>query len=151
MIINGKVLSINISETKGVIKNPMNAGEFIENFGLKDDAHSGKWHRQVSLLGVESINKMIEMGVKNLSFGKFAENITTEGIRLYEIPVGTKIKIGETIHEITQIGKECHTGCAIKNQVGKCVMPKEGVFSRVLKGGIIKIGDIIEEYCDKAV
>lgn len=139
-----KVVSINISDKKGMIKNPIYEGEFIENHGLKEDAHAGKWHRQVSLLAKESIDKMKAMGVEGLSFGKFAENITTEGIVLYTLPVGTKLRIGQTMHEITQIGKECHTGCAIKNKVGKCIMPKEGIFTRVIHGGKIKVGDSIE-------
>lgn len=139
-----KVVSINISDKKGMIKNPIYEGEFIENHGLKEDAHAGKWHRQVSLLAKESIDKMKAMGVEGLSFGKFAENITTEGIVLYTLPVGTKLRIGQTVHEITQIGKECHTGCAIKNKVGKCIMPKEGIFTRVIHGGKIKVGDSIE-------
>lgn len=140
----GKVLAINISEKKGVVKKPINEGVFIEDFGLEGDAHAGKWHRQVSLLGIESFNKMKELGIEGLDYGSFAENITTEGIILYELPVGTRLKIGETIQEVTQIGKECHTGCAIAKQVGKCVMPKEGIFTRVIKGGIVRRGDIIE-------
>lgn len=136
-----KVVSINKSETKGVVKIPQNSGEFIENFGLKDDAHGGNWHRQVSLLGVESFNKMEGL---NLKYGDFAENLTTEGIILYELPIGTVLKIGETIQEVTQIGKECHKGCAIKQAVGKCVMPLEGIFTKIIKGGTIKIGDSIE-------
>ncbi|OOM76499.1 MOSC domain-containing protein [Clostridium sp. BL-8] len=139
-----KVLSINISEKKGVIKTPIKEGIFIEEHGLKDDAHAGKWHRQVSLLAQESIDKMIKMGVDGLEAGKFAENITTEGIILYELPVGTRLKIGETIQEVTQIGKECHKGCAIKNQVGTCIMPTEGIFTRIIKGGVIREGDSIE-------
>lgn len=139
-----KVLDINISETKGVIKKPIREGVFIEEFGLEGDAHAGKWHRQVSLLGIESFNKMKELGIEGLDHGSFAENITTEGIILYELPVGTRMKIGETIQEVTQIGKECHTGCAIAQKVGKCVMPKEGIFTRVVKGGIVRPGDIIE-------
>lgn len=139
-----KVLSINISEKKGVIKTPIKEGIFIEEHGLKDDAHAGKWHRQVSLLAKESIDKMIKMGVDGLEAGKFAENITTEGIILYELPVGTRLKIGETIQEVTQIGKECHKGCAIKNQVGTCIMPTEGIFTRIIKGGVIREGDSIE-------
>ncbi|EHJ01714.1 MOSC domain containing protein [Clostridium sp. DL-VIII] len=139
-----KVLSINISEKKGVIKTPIKEGIFIEEHGLKDDAHAGKWHRQVSLLAKESIDKMIKMGVDSLEAGKFAENITTEGIVLYELPVGTRLKIGETIQEVTQIGKECHKGCAIKNQVGTCIMPTEGIFTRIIKGGVIREGDSIE-------
>lgn len=142
--IKGRVLSINISDKKGVIKEPIKEGLFIENFGLENDAHSGNWHRQVSLLGIESFEKMENQGVEGLVPGVFAENITTEGIILYELPVGTKLIIGETIQEVTQIGKECHTGCAIAQKVGKCVMPKEGIFTKVLKGGVIKEGDIIE-------
>ncbi len=140
----GKVLDINISEEKGVIKKPIREGVFIEDFGLEKDAHAGKWHRQVSLLGIESFRKMEELGVVGLEHGMFAENITTEGIILYELPIGTKLKIGETIQEVTQIGKECHTGCAIAKQVGKCIMPKEGIFTKVIKGGVVKSGDTIE-------
>ena len=140
----GKVLSVNISETTGVVKEPIDEGIFIENFGLKDDAHSGDWHRQVSLLGIESFKKMKAQGIEDLKYGDFAENITTEGLLLYELPIGTKLKIGETLHELTQIGKTCHSGCAIALKVGKCVMPKEGIFTVVLKGGKIKAGDDIE-------
>jgi len=139
-----KVLSINISDKKGVIKTPIKEGLFIEEYGLKNDAHAGKWHRQVSLLSQESIEKMIKMGVNDLDAGKFAENITTEGIVLHELPVGIRLKIGETVQEVTQIGKECHKGCAIKNQVGICIMPTEGIFTRVIKGGIVREGDSIE-------
>lgn len=140
----GKVVAINISEKKGVMKKPIEEGNFKEGFGLEGDAHAGKWHRQVSLLGVESIDKMKKIGIKGLCSGNFAENLTTEGITLYEIPIGTKLKIGETIQEVTQIGKECHDTCAIKKKVGQCVMPKEGIFTQVLKGGKIKAGDEIE-------
>ncbi|NLY45722.1 MAG: cyclic pyranopterin monophosphate synthase MoaC [Tissierella sp.] len=140
----GKIISINISDKKGVIKTPINEGVFVKNFGLKDDAHGGDWHRQVSLLGIESFNKMENMGVENLSPGVFAENITTEGIDLYSLPVGTKFKIGETIQELTQIGKKCHTGCEISRKVGKCVMPTEGIFTKIIQGGTIRIGDSIE-------
>jgi len=139
-----KVLSINISDKKGIIKTPIQEGIFIEEYGLKNDAYAGKWHRQVSLLAKESIDKMIEMGIEDLTAGKFAENITTEGIVLHELPVGTKLKIGETIQEVTQIGKECHKGCAIKNQVGTCIMPTEGIFTRVIKEGSVRSGDSIE-------
>lgn len=142
--IKGKVVSVNISETKGVVKVPIDKGEFIEDFGLKDDAHAGKWHRQVSLLGVESIDKMKREGLDDLQLGDFAENITTSGILLYELPIGTKLKVGECELEVTQIGKKCHEGCAIKKKVGDCVMPREGIFARVLKGGVIKAGDDIE-------
>lgn len=139
-----RVVAINISEKKGIPKVTIPEGNFIEEFGLEGDAHGGKWHRQVSLLGMESIDKMKAIGVQGLCTGKFAENLTTEGIVLFELPVGTKLKIGETIQEVTQIGKECHQKCAIYHTVGDCVMPKEGIFTRVLKGGVVKAGDEIE-------
>lgn len=142
--IAGKVLSINISDKKGIVKTPIGQGLFVENFGLENDAHGGPWHRQVSLLAIESFNKMKDMGMDDLKPGDFAENITTEGIVLYDLPIGTKLSIGETIQEVTQIGKQCHTGCAIAQKVGKCVMPKEGIFTKVLKGGLIKEGDNIK-------
>lgn len=142
--LKGKVLAVNISEKKGVIKTPIEEGFFQEDYGLVGDAHAGKWHRQVSLLGIESVEKMKKMGVEGLCSGKFAENLTTEGIILYKLPVGTQLKIGETIQEVSQIGKDCHDGCAIKKQVGQCVMPREGIFTKVLKGGKVKKGDSIE-------
>ncbi|MCF8018923.1 MOSC domain-containing protein [Petrocella atlantisensis] len=140
----GKVRAINISKEKGVIKESIPEGMFQEDHGLVGDAHAGKWHRQVSLLAQESIDKMTKIGIEGLCSGKFAENLTTEGIILHTLPVGTKVKIGESFHEVTQIGKECHTGCAIKAQVGQCIMPKEGIFTRVLKTGKIRVGDPIE-------
>lgn len=140
----GKVISVNISDTKGVVKEPIEKGNFIENHGLENDAHAGDWHRQVSLLGVESFSKMKDMGMDDLKYGDFAENLTTEGIILYQLPIGTKLRIGNTLHEVTQIGKECHKGCAIQVKVGKCVMPKEGIFTKVLEGGTIQPGDEIE-------
>lgn len=137
------VLSINISETKGVVKNPVTQGEFIENLGLKGDAHAGAWHRMVSLLAMESYESMANKGGKSLAIGSFAENLTTFGVVLHKLPVGTRLAIGETIHEITQIGKECHTGCEIRQLVGDCVMPREGIFTKIIKGGIIQPGDAI--------
>ncbi|MHC6180375.1 MOSC domain-containing protein [Clostridium sp. JNZ X4-2] len=137
------VVSVNISEKKGEIKKPIGKGLFKQNNGLENDAHAGNWHRQVSLLGKESIDKMKALGVNDLSSGKFAENITTEGIVLYELPVGTVLKVGEVIMEITQIGKECHSGCAIRKQVGDCIMPREGVFAKIIKDGWIYEGDPI--------
>ena len=138
-----KVIAVNISEKKGVIKHPIEKGFFRVNHGLDGDAHAGDWHRQVSLLGTESIDKMKASGVEGLTPGKFAENITTEGIILYELPIGTKLKIGEVTLEVTQIGKECHLGCEIRKLVGDCVMPREGIFTKVLKDGYIKAGDNI--------
>jgi MOSC domain-containing protein YiiM len=138
-----KVLAINISETKGVIKKPIPQANLIEDFGIEGDAHAGKWHRQVSLLGQESVDKMIAQGLDHLTPGVFAENLTTEGIILYELPIGTVLQIGETLQEVTQIGKECHTGCEIKQITGDCVMPREGIFTKVIKGGLVKNGDEI--------
>ncbi len=138
-----KVLAVNISEQKGVIKQPIVKGYFEVEHGLVGDAHAGKWHRQVSLLGQESVDKMTAMGVKGLCVGKFAENLTTEGIELFKLPVGTRLSIGETIMEVTQIGKQCHVGCQIRTQIGDCIMPREGIFTRVLKAGWIKPGDEI--------
>jgi MOSC domain-containing protein YiiM len=140
----GKVIAVNISEKKGVPKKTIEQGEFRVDHGLVGDAHAGNWHRQVSLLGIESINKMKALGIEGLCTGKFAENLTTEGIELWKLPVGTKLKIGDTLQEVTQIGKECHQKCAIFHQVGNCVMPTEGIFTKVLKDGIIKAGDEIE-------
>jgi len=140
----GKVLSINVSEKKGVVKRPIVEAQFKIDHGIIGDAHADNWHRQVSLLGIESFARMeISEGIK-LPFGSFAENITTEGLVLFEFPVGTMFKIGETIQELTQIGKKCHTGCAISQLVGKCVMPKEGIFTKVIKEGTVKVGDKIE-------
>lgn len=143
----GKVLSVNVSAKKGEVKHSVSQIECVENYGITGDAHAEKGNvvRQISLLGQESVNKMIALGVKGLCFGKFAENITTEGIILYELPVGTRLAIGGTIHEVTQIGKKCHAadGCEVARTVGICVMPKEGIFTKVIKGGIVKEGDTI--------
>jgi len=138
------VVAINISNKKGITKQSINEANFIENFGIEGDAHGGNWHRQVSLLGQESIDKIKAMGMNDLDSGSFAENITTEGIELYNLPIGTKLAIGETIQEVTQIGKECHQRCAIFHTVGDCVMPREGIFTKVLKGGKVIPGDKIE-------
>lgn len=139
-----KVVAVNVSEKKGVVKKPVSEINLIEDFGIEADAHAGKWHRQISLLAVESIEKMKKLGLHKLDFGVFAENITTEGIDLPALPVGTKLEIGEALLEITQIGKECHHGCEIRHIVGDCVMPREGIFARVLKGGKITPEDEIK-------
>jgi len=137
------VLSVNISEKKGEIKNPVKEIVITEK-GVENDAHAGDWHRQVSLLAKESIDKFEEVLGRKLNFGEFAENITTEGITLYTMKSGDKLKIADVEMEVTQIGKKCHgDGCAIFSQVGKCVMPKEGIFAKVLKTGTIKPGDEI--------
>ena len=139
---SAKVISINISDTKGVRKKPVAEADIRTDYGIEGDAHSSSsWHRQVSLLALESIRKMQEMGL-NVHPGDFAENITTEGIDLLSLPVGTRIQIGDAIiGEVSQIGKECHTRCAIYYQAGDCVMPKEGIFIKVIHGGIIRKGD----------
>ncbi|MBM7870948.1 MOSC domain-containing protein YiiM [Clostridium pascui] len=139
-----KVISINISEEKGVIKNPIEKGFFKKDFGLEGDAHGGNWHRQVSILAEESIDKMKELGLSELTPGVFAENITTKGIILYTLPIGTKLKMGEVVMEVTQIGKECHSGCQISKITGKCIMPKEGIFARILEEGYIQAGDEVK-------
>jgi len=141
----GKVIAVCRSEHKGTRKENIGCGLFEENYGLAEDAHSdSSTHRQVSLLAIESINKMREMGLE-LVPGDFAENLTTEGIDLVELPVGTRLSVGgDVLLEVSQIGKECHTGCAIFKQVGKCIMPKEGIFATVLRGGEVKEGDAIQ-------
>lgn len=140
-----KVVAVSISEKKGMRKANVKKALAVENFGLEGDAHaSSKWHRQVSLLAMESIEKMRRAGL-NVGPGDFAENITTEGVELVSLPVGTKMKIGpDAIGEVSQIGKKCHARCAIYEQAGDCVMPKEGIFIKVIKGGWIKPGDEVE-------
>ncbi|HBR21687.1 MAG TPA: MOSC domain-containing protein [Nitrospiraceae bacterium] len=140
----GTIVSLNISEKKGVRKKPVKEVLLKTEYGIEGDAHaSSAWHRQVSLLAVESIKKMQDKGL-DVKPGDFAENITTEGIDLPKLPVGTKMTIGKNVEvEVSQIGKKCHTRCAIYYQAGDCVMPKEGIFVRVLSGGIVKEGDQI--------
>jgi MOSC domain-containing protein YiiM len=135
----GTVVSISTSSEKGVKKTPVDSVLLRLDHGIEGDAHAGDWHRQVSLLAEESIEKMRKQGL-DVSYGDFAENITTRGLVLYEIPVGTKLRIGECVVEITQIGKECHDRCAIYEAAGDCVMPREGIFVRVVRGGIIEKG-----------
>ncbi|KNY28405.1 MOSC domain-containing protein [Pseudobacteroides cellulosolvens] len=139
-----KVVAVNISAKKGVHKVSVDVAECIVNFGIKGDAHAGNWHRQVSFLGIESIEKMKDLGLTGLCTGKFAENITTSGVELYTLKIGTRFKINDVLFEVTQIGKECHKKCEIYNKIGDCVMPREGIFARVLQGGIIKPGDSID-------
>ncbi|OEF96972.1 MOSC domain-containing protein [Desulfuribacillus alkaliarsenatis] len=140
----GKIKAISISDRKGMRKTNVEQVEIRPDHGIVTDAHAGDWHRQLSLLAQESIEKMVEMGL-TVKAGDFAENITTEGVDLLAMPVGTRVRMGETIVEITQIGKECHTRCAIYYQAGDCVMPKEGIFAIVLKGGVLHVGDEVEE------
>jgi MOSC domain-containing protein YiiM len=131
-----KILSINISIKKGERKTPISEAVMKQNFGIEGDAHTGNWHRQVSLLAQEDIEEMIKKGAKG-TYGDLAENITTQGIDLANLPIGTILNIGEAVLKVTQIGKKCHEHCAIFRQIGDCVMPRMGIFTRVIKGGKI--------------
>ncbi len=135
-----QVVAVCISENKGERKKPVESVELRENHGIVGDGHAGEWHRQVSLLAQESIDKMRKLGL-DVTSGDFAENITTSGIELVSLPIGTRLQIGEALLEVTQIGKECHTRCAIYYQAGDCVMPKEGIFAKVITGGVVRPGD----------
>lgn len=139
----GVILSINISEKKSVKKKPVERAVLIEDKGIEGDAHAEGGIRQVSLLAYESIEKMKKLGL-DVDSGDFAENITTQGIDLLSLPVGQRLKIGEVILEVTQHGKVCHTKCNIYKTVGDCVMPREGIFCKIIKGGVIKKGQTIE-------
>ena len=139
----GKVVAVCTSEKTGTIKKDVGVGTLRVEWGLEGDAHAGPWHRQVSLLALESIEKMRKMGL-DVGPGSFAENITTTGLELHTLPVGTRMRLGSALVEVTQIGKTCHKGCAIRQQTGDCIMPREGIFVRVLRGGVVKRGDSIE-------
>lgn len=143
-----KVISVNISEKKGTIKSPVPQIELKKNHGIVGDAHAGNWHRQVSLLAVESLEKM-KQKIPSLKPGDFAENIMTEGISLHTLPIGTLLSIGECELEVTQIGKECHKGCEIRNVTGECIMPTEGIFAIVRKEGTIYPEDEIRIAYDR--
>jgi len=140
----GKIVAVCSSEKKGTRKKNVGQGILIEDFGLQGDAHGGPWHRQVSMLALESIEKMQNKGL-DVHPGDFAENLTTQGIDLVSLPIGTRLRIGSAvIGEVTQIGKECHNRCAIYYQAGDCVMPREGIFIKVVQGGPVKVGDEVE-------
>jgi MOSC domain-containing protein YiiM len=139
----GRLVAVCVSLNKGERKTPVESAELRPDHGIVGDAHAGDWHRQVSLLAKESIAKMQQLGL-NVDAGDFAENLTTEGIDLLSLPIGARLQVGDALLEITQIGKECHTRCAIYHQAGDCVMPKEGLFARVLNGGVIRPGLNIE-------
>jgi MOSC domain-containing protein YiiM len=138
-----QVVAVCISEKKGERKTSVAEVLVRENHGIVGDAHAGDWHRQISLLAEESIDKMRALGL-NVSAGAFAENITTSGIELVTLPIGTRLQVGENLLEVTQIGKECHTHCAIYYQAGDCIMPKEGIFAKVIAGGTIHPGDQVQ-------
>lgn len=144
----GKVLAVCISEKKGTEKRNVGSAVFVEDWGLEGDAHAGKWHRQVSLLSNEKIEDFRARGAV-VEDGAFGENLVVEGIDFAKLPVGTRFRCGEVVLELTQIGKECHNGCAIFQKMGECIMPREGVFTRVLKGGKVSVGD--EMTVDKAM
>ena len=133
------IVSVNLSDRKGVKKRPVDKGRLVENFGLEGDAHGGDWHRQVSLLADEDIDTLRDR-MPELDPGDFAENITTRGVDLASLPLGARLRLGDAELEITQIGKECHHGCAIKQTTGDCVMPRRGLFARVIRGGEIDRG-----------
>ena len=139
----GKLIEICTSEKRGTRKVPVHRAALVAGHGIEGDAHAGSWHRQVSLLGLEEIEDFRARGA-DVDFGAFGENLIVEGYRLRELPVGTRFRIGGALLEMTQIGKECHTHCAIYHQVGDCIMPREGVFAEVLEGGEIAAGDAIE-------
>ncbi|MFC1868153.1 MOSC domain-containing protein [Thermodesulfobacteriota bacterium] len=138
-----KIVSISISKKKGTRKTRVEEASIISDHGLDGDAHAGPWHRQVSFLASESIEKTRDQGL-DVTFGDFAENIATSGIDWKKMPIGTRLRLGDSATvEITQIGKECHNKCAIYYQAGDCIMPKEGIFAKVLEGGKIRRGDTI--------
>lgn len=139
----GKIIAVNISEKKGTQKVNVHSAKVIEDFGLENDAHAGKWHRQVSLLSYEKIEAFKEKGAP-VEDGAFGENLIVQGIDLKELPVGTRLLCGEVVLEVTQIGKQCHSGCEIFKIMGDCIMPREGIFTRVLHGGVVSEGDTIE-------
>ena len=140
---DGTVAALSVSRSKGEKKTNIRTGRFIPDHGIEGDAHAGDWHRQVSLLGAESIAKIQAAGM-DVHPGDFAENVTTTGLRLYALPIGTRLQLGDTVClEVTQIGKTCHNRCQIFHQVGDCVMPREGIFARVLQGGDVNVGDSV--------
>ena len=136
----GEVMAVCISEKKGTQKKNVHEALFIEDFGLEKDAHAGKWHRQVSLLSYDKIQAFREKGAE-VEDGAFGENLVVEGIDFRTLPVGTRLICGDVVLEMTQIGKECHHGCQIFQKMGECIMPREGVFARVIRGGKIRVGD----------
>lgn len=142
----GRIVALSISDRKGVPKRNVESVRLLEGYGIEGDAHAGSWHRQVSILAIESIERMKERGL-NLRPGIFAENITTENLDLSKLKVGDRILIGNVELEVTQIGKECPKPCAIFRKIGDCIMPREGIFARVVKGGEIRVGDecVVEE------
>jgi len=139
----GTVVALSVSKNKGEKKTNVPSGRFMIDHGLEGDAHAADWHRQVSLLDVQSIAKIQAAGM-DVTPGDFAENVTTSGLRLWELPIGTRLQLGDTVRlEVTQIGKTCHRRCQIFHQVGDCVMPREGIFAKVLRNGTVRVGDAV--------
>lgn len=138
----GTVVATSISTQKGTRKKPQESIELVVGTGIQGDAHAGSWHRQVSLLPDESVDRMRDRGFE-LSAGDFAENILTQGLALYELPVGTLLKVGQAVLAVTQIGKTCHNDCEIRRTVGMCVMPTDGIFGVVVRPGVVRPGDTI--------
>ena len=136
----GTVIAVCTSPEKGTQKTDVKEAVFIEDFGIEGDAHAGKWHRQVSLLSCDKINAFREKGAR-VDHGAFGENLVVEGIDFRMLPVGTRLICGDVVLEVTQIGKECHHGCRIFQEMGECIMPREGVFAKVISGGVIRAGD----------
>lgn len=141
-----QVIAVCKSPNKGQRKTPVASVLLQENHGIAGDAHAGDGHRQISLLAQESIDKMQALGL-DVTTGDFAENITTSGIELVSLPIGSRLQVGQTVLEVTQIGKECHNRCAIYHQAGDCVMPKEGIFAKVITGGTIRPVDPVSRIC----
>ncbi|MDO4270167.1 MAG: MOSC domain-containing protein [Eubacteriales bacterium] len=136
----GTIKAICISDRRGIQKRPVDRAELIQDFGIENDAHAGKWHRQVSLLSYQRIEEFRARGAQ-VDFGAFGENLVVDGVDFRSLPVGTVLRVGSAVLQMTQIGKECHQRCAIYQQVGDCIMPREGVFACVLEGGEIRVGD----------
>lgn len=139
----GRVMAVCTSPAKGTQKQDVGQAIFIEDFGIEGDAHAGKWHRQVSLLSYEKIEEFRKRGAE-VAFGAFGENLVVEGIDFKTLPIGTRFRCNEVELVLTQIGKQCHHGCEIFQKMGDCIMPREGVFTKVEKGGEIKVGDMLE-------
>lgn len=139
----GKIIAVCTSPEKGMIKHDVGEGLLLEELGIEGDAHAGFMHRQVSLIAIEDIRTMMEK-LPDLVPGSFAENLTTEGFDLSALKVGDRLRVGETILEVSQIGKECHTKCEVFKKTGECIMPKKGIFTRVIRGGKVKTGDTIQ-------
>lgn len=139
----GKIIAVCISEKRGTQKKALPQVRILENFGLENDAHAGNWHRQVSLLSYERVKAFEQKGIQ-IEAGAFGENLLVAGIDFKMLPIGTKLRCQNVLLEVTQIGKECHSHCEIFHAVGDCIMPREGVFARVLQGGMVKVGDVME-------